>query len=671
GPNLRQLLDELIRQREWLSLNDAVRLVEQLCKTIEYVHQHDSLHWDINPANLMIKPEPAAGLPFRMVLIDLQLARLLEVLENDDDQPSAGTPAYMSPEQILGNAPDARSNIYSLGVLLYELVVGILPFPIKNVTEALLYYAQGDATPTPRSVRPDLPEGLEHVIMKALEKEPAERFGSAAEMGAALAAAMGDLTEIAEQEGAPDGNLFKKYQDSLAAPVSLEPASLLSEPVVGKTEMQSAYATERMDLPSVDQVGIQVQMEGRPPQTLTLDKDTVIIGRDRESDLILDDPRISRRHAQLTRDGSAYYVMDLNSANGTYLDNARIQAATPTIWRPQQELKIGGACLRLLVMGAIPTGTVLESYGAGSHTMLGAFDAEPIVITITPQQLTVEAGDSVTATLSLLNQGFDPDYFSLSLSGIPNDWVSSLPSHVELMPGEQKVIAFTLDIPRSHQSRAGRHAITLRATSQRETSQAADLMMTLTITPFSEFRAELSPRLQAGQVGRITISNLGNIQELFTVRLADITGELVFEPAQAQIRIPEGQTGFVEFRAGESQLRLLGGQKTHTVSAVVSTPSAEPQALHGELMSPAFLPAWVLPTTLLLCLFTAGTAAMIFAILNRSATLTVVKNGEGKVTSSPVGIDCGSICEYNFDNNDTVTLSAEPTSTYTFGGWSG
>ncbi|HEY3474189.1 MAG TPA: hypothetical protein VGK56_06225, partial [Anaerolineales bacterium] len=241
----------------------------------------------------------------------------------------------------------------------------------------------------------------------------------------------------------------------------------------------------------------------------------------------------------------------------------------------------------------------------------------------------------------------------------------------ELMPGEQKVIAFTLDIPRSHQSRAGRHAITLRATSQRDPSQAADLTMALTITPFSEFRAELSPRLQAGQVGRITVSNLGNIQELFTVRLADISGELVFEPAQAQIRIPEGQTGFVEFRAAESQLRLLGGQKTHTVSAVVSTPTAEPQALHGELLSPAFLPAWVLPTTLLLCLFTAGAAAMIFAILNRSATLTVVKNGEGKVTSSPVGIDCGSICEYNFDNNDTVTLSAEPTSTYTFGGWSG
>jgi uncharacterized repeat protein (TIGR01451 family) len=671
GPNLRQLLDELIRQREWVSLNDAVRLVEQLCEAIEYAHLNDSLHWDINPANLMIKPEPAAGLPFRVVLIDLQLARLLEVLENDEDRPLPGTPAYMSPEQLLGSARDIRSNIYSLGVLLYELVVGIPPFPIKSAAEARLYYARGEVTPAPRSVRPDLPEGLERVMMKALEKDPAERFASAAELGAALAAAMGDLTEISEQESAPDGNLFQKYQESLAAPPRPEPASLLSEPEVGKTQMQSVYATERMDLPPAGQATIQVQMEGRPPQIFTPEKDTVVIGRDRDNDLILDDPRISRRHAQLTREGLTFYVMDLNSANGTYLDNARIPSGAPTVWRPQQELKMGGASLRLMVMGAAPTGTILESYGAGSHTMLGAFEAEPVVITVTPQQLTVEAGDSVTATLSLLNQGFEPDYFSLSMTGIPNDWVSSLPSHIELMPGEQKVIAFTLDIPRSHQSRAGRHAITLTATSQRDPRQAAELKMNLTISPFSEFRAELQPRLQAGQVGRITISNLGNLQETFTVRLADIAGELAFEPVQAQIRIPEGQTGIVEFRAAESQLRLLGGQKTHTVSAVVSTPTAEPQALHGELISLAFLPAWVLPATLLLCMFTAGAAALLFLLINRSATLTVTKNGEGTVTSSPVGIDCGSICEYNFDRNDTVTLSAEPASTYTFGGWSG
>src|SRR5688572_15085653 len=174
GGSLRQLLDELIRQRKWLPLNEAVLLVRQLCQTVEYAHQKGVLHRDIKPANLMLKPETTGQLPFRVILTDLGLAKLAEGLGITQEGTSLGTPTYMSPEQAMGQPTDPRSDVYSLGILLYELAVGRLPFPLKSITEAVRYHSQ-IPPPAPRSIRSGLPETLEQVILKALEKDPSQR----------------------------------------------------------------------------------------------------------------------------------------------------------------------------------------------------------------------------------------------------------------------------------------------------------------------------------------------------------------------------------------------------------------------------------------------------------------------------------------------------------------
>src|SRR5215217_2126961 len=186
GGNLRQLLDKLIQERKWLPLNEAVLLVQQLCQVVEYAHKHGVLHRDIKPANLMLKSEPTDGLPFRVILTDLGLAKLLEGLGMTQEGTSLGTPAYMSPEQASGKKTDPRSDVYSLGILLYELAVGRLPFAIRSITEANRYHTQ-EPPPPPRFIRPEVPEALERVILKALEKEPDKRYPSAAALGAVLA----------------------------------------------------------------------------------------------------------------------------------------------------------------------------------------------------------------------------------------------------------------------------------------------------------------------------------------------------------------------------------------------------------------------------------------------------------------------------------------------------
>ena len=100
----------------------------------------------------MLKPQPTGNLPFRPVLTDLGLAKLLEGGVMTSDGVSMGTPSYMSPEQALGKPTLPQSDVYSLGILLYELAVGRLPFPIKSLTEAIRFHTV-EKPPAPHTLR--------------------------------------------------------------------------------------------------------------------------------------------------------------------------------------------------------------------------------------------------------------------------------------------------------------------------------------------------------------------------------------------------------------------------------------------------------------------------------------------------------------------------------------
>ena len=186
GDNLDKLLRELRSKGNWMLLDEACGLIEQTASALHYAHRQGVLHRDIKPANIMIEPELSGNLPYRPVITDLGLAKLAEGGIATQDGSSMGTPAYMSPEQAQGMITDARSDVYSLGILLFELATGRLPFPAKNLAEAVHFHVN-ISPPRPSEIGSDIPQELEEIIMRCLEKEPEQtvsnrwRYGLCAE----------------------------------------------------------------------------------------------------------------------------------------------------------------------------------------------------------------------------------------------------------------------------------------------------------------------------------------------------------------------------------------------------------------------------------------------------------------------------------------------------------
>jgi len=199
GTNLRTRLRDMAGRGELLDLPAVAHIVAALADALDYAHRQGVVHRDLKPSNVLIDPEG------RPVLNDFGIARMLDATAITETGSTPGTPAYMSPEQGQGEPGDARSDIYALGVLLYQLCTGQVPFDADTPYAIILKHITAPLPP-PRTLRPDLPEAVERVILKAMAKDPAGRFQTAGDMARAVRvafepAADGQPAPAASQEG--------------------------------------------------------------------------------------------------------------------------------------------------------------------------------------------------------------------------------------------------------------------------------------------------------------------------------------------------------------------------------------------------------------------------------------------------------------------------------------
>jgi eukaryotic-like serine/threonine-protein kinase len=170
-----QNLSGIIHQKKPLPIQEVIDYSKQICRGLRYAHAQNIIHRDIKPQNILIDKENVAR------LTDFGIAKIFSFSNLTMTGVAVGTPEYMSPEQAEGNAVDAQTDIYSLGVLMYELLVKTPPF-LANNPIAIAYKHVHEIPVAPSVKRRDVPKRLELIILKALKKKKQDRYGSVAEM---------------------------------------------------------------------------------------------------------------------------------------------------------------------------------------------------------------------------------------------------------------------------------------------------------------------------------------------------------------------------------------------------------------------------------------------------------------------------------------------------------
>lgn len=218
GKNLKQVMDDYVEQNTLMPPAQTLQIIQDISAALDYAHQLGMIHRDVKPANILFD---ANG---RAILTDFGIARLAESSKLTQENVAVGTPAYMSPEQAAGEQVDNRTDIYALGVILYEMLAGKPPFGDDGSISVLLKHLNEPVPPLTQFEHIRNPQ-LDHVIFCALAKDPNDRYQSASELAQDLARALNNEPTQAATLPPP-----QRTTQIFAKPTTSAPAAPMSSP---------------------------------------------------------------------------------------------------------------------------------------------------------------------------------------------------------------------------------------------------------------------------------------------------------------------------------------------------------------------------------------------------------------------------------------------------------
>ncbi len=236
GETIQDHLKRLNDNNRKLTPGKAIEYMASICDAVDYAHQRGMIHRDIKPANLMLT---TLG---QVILMDFGIAKIVGGTRHTATGAVVGTAMYMSPEQIKGEQPDRRSDIYSLGVTLYEMVSGRPPFDADSAMTLMMMHVN-DPVPNPKKLNPEVPDGLVAVINKALAKDPNDRYQTAAQMAAALRNALSSKGTMVEASAIKPGLGTTVEKPAMGTVVESSPLPAGRGTMVERPAPSSVYST--------------------------------------------------------------------------------------------------------------------------------------------------------------------------------------------------------------------------------------------------------------------------------------------------------------------------------------------------------------------------------------------------------------------------------------------
>jgi eukaryotic-like serine/threonine-protein kinase len=491
-------LAQLCQEQPSLSPGLAGRLVQSLAEALVYAHRQGMVHGGLYPGSILLKPR-AGTIPWQPMLTDFRQVSLIT-----GEPPPALLP-YLSPEQCDGKRANGRSDVYALGVVLYQLLTGQLPFRPQTAREVVAARA-----PAPlRSLRPDLPILLEAITLKAMARSTAERYRSMEEFLLFLRREVDKLpVEAASSfQAAP-----------AAAPIPSPLPSPQPQPPAQPSE--SDY--------------LVISHPRLSAQTVPLHKWLITIGRQNDNDLVLSGESISAKHARLERTDQGWQVIDMGGLHGTFLENSQLLADMPEAWRQGQTLRLGEYALQW------HPGRSREPTPQPSRAVEAAPDGQ-LYLDLTPAQFTVYPGVPAPAVLQMENQQGKTLSLTVAVTGIPDAWVAVETDPIRLAPQQKAVIPLAIHPPRHSSAKAESYSlrVELRTDNGKALASAAAQM---TVAPFTEFHAEVKPTvLRHQQPAEVVVHNEGNSTATFRLAATDVNQEVLFESAE-EVAIAPGES---------------------------------------------------------------------------------------------------------------------------------
>jgi serine/threonine protein kinase len=608
GGNLRAVIENEIANDRFMDLRDAVDLVVQLANGLHFAHQQGLMHRDITPDSIVLKTSGVIGplVKYTPILTDFAIARYARTEDLYDDEGNTSF-AYISPEAANGERTDIRSDIYELGVVLFELLSGRTPYDPLSIAEAIRMHTRA---PIPRvsERRPNIPLDLEAAVTKTLQKSPNDRY----QTGIDLARALQRILPIL---GTDDADVA-----SLSLEQDINNTQIMAEPLA--RHMPLLTHPPRPDGDAVHD-RLVLYSEQYPTQIFDLNKPIFTIGRGDDQDILLESGNVSRRHARIERSpDNIYRVVDVGSINGSWMGSYKLIENVQEIWDIVETVRIADYWLRIENKDDL-NGTFLPPI---PEDMPEEFEEEEVIVapiikhpspnhdkiqvTTNTTALTVQAGSTVTMSVEVVNLSDFVDHFEVRAVGLPPDWIAQPFQTLDLLPNNRETTSITFSPPLASTSSAGSHAFEVRVTAEAKGISAVRTQCSLTILPFYSYRTNLFPdRVRNKGKVELSIQNTSNAFSTFTVDARDRDQALKFNLEGKQYALPPGYTESVVIDVAPLSRPWFGREQNLsyeiTASPVPIEQAGGAQIQRGDLTLYPRLRVWYFIPLLFLCICSA------------------------------------------------------------------